>query len=276
MKSDREIAEMLAAFDLTGSLRAAGEIVGCDHKTVARYVRRRDAGLAADGGRLTDPYRDKIVELVARSNGRISARQVHRRVSALGFTGSERTIRAAVAAVKSRLAGPAEDLHWTPEPGLWMEFDWIRGPVVAGRPTSLWIAWLSWSRFRVILPSWGRSVAATAHCLDTTLRRFGGVPSHAVIGSDRAVCSGLDAIGRHYGVDIRHHAPAPGAVIAPDDRLLVRPELPAFLRFGELEAWCARLCAEHNGEVGPDRDRSCVELLLAERARLRRLPAHAY
>ena len=268
MKSDREIAEMLAAFDLTGSLRAAGEIAGCDHKTVARYVKRREAGLAADAGRrLTDPYRDTIVELVAHSNGRISAQQVHRRVRALGFTGSERTIRAAVAAAKSRLADG--DLRWAPEPGLWMEFDWLPGPVVAGRPTSLWIAWLAWSRFRVILPSWGRSVAATAHCLDTTLRRFGGVPTHAVIGSDRAECGGLQAIGQHYGVDVRRDAPVPGAVIAADDRLAVPLELPAFLRFGELEAWCARLCAEHNGEID-------AELLLAERATLRRLPAHAY
>ena len=36
--------EILAAFDLTGSLRAAAELVGCSHHTVAAHVAARDAG----------------------------------------------------------------------------------------------------------------------------------------------------------------------------------------------------------------------------------------
>ena len=35
---------MLEAFDLTGSLRAAAELAGCSHHTVARVVAARDAG----------------------------------------------------------------------------------------------------------------------------------------------------------------------------------------------------------------------------------------
>ena len=31
-------------YDLTGSLRDAGELAGCSHHTVARYVAARDAG----------------------------------------------------------------------------------------------------------------------------------------------------------------------------------------------------------------------------------------
>ena len=36
--------EILEAFDLTGSLRAAAELAGCSHHTVARLVAERDAG----------------------------------------------------------------------------------------------------------------------------------------------------------------------------------------------------------------------------------------
>ena len=38
LKSDEEIMEILEAFDLTGSLRAAAELAGCSHHTVARLV----------------------------------------------------------------------------------------------------------------------------------------------------------------------------------------------------------------------------------------------
>lgn len=38
MKFDGEIMEILAAYDLTGSLRATAELTGCSHHTVARHV----------------------------------------------------------------------------------------------------------------------------------------------------------------------------------------------------------------------------------------------
>jgi hypothetical protein len=34
--------EILEAFDLAGTLRGAAELAGCDHKTVAHWVRARD------------------------------------------------------------------------------------------------------------------------------------------------------------------------------------------------------------------------------------------
>jgi hypothetical protein len=33
MKNSEEVMEILEAFDLTGSLRGAAELAGCDHKT---------------------------------------------------------------------------------------------------------------------------------------------------------------------------------------------------------------------------------------------------
>ena len=66
------------------ALREAG------HPPVAREHRVRPI----------DEYLDKIEELVARSNGRVRADVVHQRLTAMGFTGGQRTTRRAVAEVK--------------------------------------------------------------------------------------------------------------------------------------------------------------------------------
>jgi molybdenum-dependent DNA-binding transcriptional regulator ModE len=47
LKIPGEVMEILEAFDATGSLRAAAELVGCDDKTVGHWVRAREA---AGGG----------------------------------------------------------------------------------------------------------------------------------------------------------------------------------------------------------------------------------
>ena len=73
--------EILEAFDLTGGLRAAAALAGCDHKTVAHYVALRDAGLSADErprrAMAIDPFLDKIEEWVDRSQGLIRADVAH-------------------------------------------------------------------------------------------------------------------------------------------------------------------------------------------------------
>jgi hypothetical protein len=68
-KSDKEIMEILEAFDLTRCAWSAAQLVGCDPQTVAAYVARRDAGLAPFSRlrrqRLVDPFLAKVEELVA-------------------------------------------------------------------------------------------------------------------------------------------------------------------------------------------------------------------
>lgn len=44
MRFDGEMMGIFAAYDLTGSLRAAAGLTGCSHHTVARHVAARDAG----------------------------------------------------------------------------------------------------------------------------------------------------------------------------------------------------------------------------------------
>jgi hypothetical protein len=124
VKSAEEIMNMLDAFDLTGSLRDAGELAGVSHHTVARYVAVRESGLAVRGVRrpmLIDEFLPKVEEWVERSNGKVRADVAHDKLVALGFTGSERTTRRAVAAVKKnyRLGRVRVHRRWVTEPGQW-------------------------------------------------------------------------------------------------------------------------------------------------------------
>ena len=96
---------ILEAYDLTGSLRDAGELAGCSHHTVARYVRAREEGRLVPGASalrpgVIDAFLPKLEELVERSKGKIRADVAHEKITAMGYAGSERTTRRAVARLK--------------------------------------------------------------------------------------------------------------------------------------------------------------------------------
>jgi transposase len=299
VKRDEEIVEILEAYDLTGSYRAAAELAGCDHHTVARYVALREAGqppvAREHRARPIDEYLDKIEELVARSNGRVRADVVHARITAMGFTGGERTTRRAVAEVKARQrAGQRRVFRpWVAEPGLWMQWDWGEGPRVAGRRTSLWCAWLAWSRFRVVLATWDHTLPTIVACLDATLRRIGGVPTYALTDNERTVSTDhvagiavrhpeIVAVGRHYGMTIRTCVPADPqskggseATVRIAKADLVPTEanlLGEYRTFAQLETACREFCEQVNARVHRETRRAPAEALAEERARLHPLP----
>lgn len=103
-KHDREIVEILEAYDLTRCMRSAAALTGVDAKTVARYVAIRDNGgdpfERVRRPKVTDPFIDKIEELVGKSQGHIRADVVHLRLTAMGYAGTERSTRRAVALAK--------------------------------------------------------------------------------------------------------------------------------------------------------------------------------
>ncbi len=159
LKSAEEIMEILDAYDLTGSLRAAATLAGCSHHTVKGYVEGRAAGGAppqepARRSQLIDDYLDKVEEWVDRSKGKVRADRVHAKLVWLGYAGSERTTRRAVAQAKAAWRVGHRRVHrpWVTEPGMWLQYDYGDGPLVDGVKTVLFVAWLAWSRFRVVLP----------------------------------------------------------------------------------------------------------------------------
>jgi len=183
LKSDGEMMEILAAYDLTGSVRSAGVLVGCSHHTVAAHVAARDAGRAvgtpARRPQITDPFLDKIEEWVEASKGRIRADKAHEKLVALGYGGSDRSTRRAVAEVKAafRLGHARVHRPWVTEPGMWLQYDFGDGPTVEGRATVLFVAWLAWCRFRVVIALRDRTQPSVIAALDRTFRLVGGVPT---------------------------------------------------------------------------------------------------
>jgi transposase len=217
--------EILAAYDLTGSVRSAAVLVGCSHHTVAAHVAARDAGRPvgdlARRPQVTDPYLDKIEEWVEASKGRIRADKAHEKLLALGYGGSDRSTRRAVAGVKAayRLGHARVHRPWVTELGMWLQYDFGDGPVVDGVKTVLFVAWLAWSRFRVVIALRDRTQPSVIAALDRTFRLLGGVPTYVLTDNEKTVTTEHVAgvpvrnretvsFGRHYGVTVLTCQPA--------------------------------------------------------------------
>jgi transposase len=300
LKNPEEVMEILEAFDLTGTLRGAAELAGCDHKTVAHWVRARDeagGGLPVSVRRRprVDEFAEKIEEWVDRSRGRIRADVAHQRLVAMGYQGSERTTRRAIAEAKRRWRAEhgRRTRPWTVEPGLWMQWDYGDGPKVAGRSTVLFCAWLAWSRFRVVVPLWDRTMPSVVMALDRALRAFGGAPTYALTDNERTVSIDqicgvavrnpqVVSVGRHYGLSIATCVPADPQSkggseatvrVAKADLVPTEHNLRAgYEDFAELEAACAEFCDRVNTREHRITRRAPAVMLTEERARLHRLP----
>lgn len=302
-KSDREIMEILEAFDLTRCAHSAAELAGCDPKTVAGYVARRDGGrdplARLRRPRLIDPYLEKVEELVDRSNAKVRADKVHERIVAMGFCGDERTTRRAVAEAKKawRTGHRRRFRPWVPEPGMWLQFDWGEGPRIGGRRTNLFCAWVAWSRFRVVIPTWDRTQGTLLGCLDATLRRVGGVPTYLLTDNEKTVTvehvAGVPirhpvmvAAGRHYGCVVQTCVPydpetkgGSEATVKIAKRDLVPTEanlLDDYASFAELVEACEAFCEKVNHRRHRETGRAPVDMLGEERAHLHVMPAEPY
>jgi transposase len=304
LKNAEEAMEILEAYDLTGTLRGAAALAGCDHKTVGRLVRAREA--AAGGLPVpvrprprVDRFTEKIEEWVDRSRGRFRADVAHQRLVAMGYMGSERTTRRAVAEAKRRwrVAHGRRTRPWVTEPGLWMQWDYGDGPRVAGRATVLLCAWLAWSRFRVVVPLWDRTMASVVMGLDRALRAFGGAPTYALTDNEKTVSVDhvcgiavrnpqIVSVARHYGVTIATCVPADPESKGGSEATvrIARADLvptdcnlrAAYESFAELDAECVAFCARVNAREHRITRRAPAEMLAEERARLHPLPAVAH
>ena len=291
--------EILAAYDLTGSVRSAAVLVGCSHHTVAAHVAARDAGRPvgdlARRPRVTDPYLDKIEEWVEASKGRIRADKAHEKLLALGYGGSDRSTRRAVAGVKAayRLGHVRVHRPWITEPGMWLQYDFGDGPKVEGRATVLFVAWLAWSRFRVVIPLRDRTQPSVIAALDRTFRLLGGAPTFVLTDNEKTVTvehvAGVPvrnretvSFGRHYGVAVLTCQPADPASkggveasvkVAKADLVPKDTNLrDQYGSFAELEAACEAFMKEVNHRVHRVTRRVPVEMLAEERTRLHRVP----
>ena len=292
---------ILEAYDLTGSLRDAGELAGCSHHTVARYVRAREEGRLVPGAAsrrpgVIDGFLPKLEELVERSKGKIRADVAHEKITAMGFTGSERTTRRAVARLKKAWHSGRRRVFrpWVPEPGMWAQYDFGDGPAVNGAATVLFCLWLAWCRFRVVIPLLDKTQASVWASVDTALRRIGGVPSYLLTDNEKTVTvehvagipvrnQGAVEFGLHYGLTVATCVPYDPASKGGSEstvKLAKADLVPAdanlleeYASFAALEAACAAFCEQVNARPHRVTRRAPAEMLADERPRLHLVPA---
>lgn len=288
--------EILDAYDLTGSLRDAAELAGCSHHTVKRYVTARDqAGTPPQGpakrAQVIDAYLDKVEEWVDRSKGKVRADMVHAKLVWLGYTGSERTTRRAVADVKAAYRIGHRRVHrpWITEPGMWLQYDYGDGPLVDGVKTVLFVAWVAWSRFRVVLPLRDKTLPSVFAALDVTFRRIGGVPTYVLTDNEKTVTvehiAGIPVRNpqlvewaRHYAVTVHTCVPADPASkggteasvkLAKADLVPTSVNLrDAYASFADLEAACLAFCDLVNTRPHRITRRPPADMLAEEKLRL--------
>ena len=300
MKRPEEAMEILEAYDVTGSLRGAAALAGCDHKTVARLVAARDAAggglpVRARSRPLVDPFAEKIDELVVRSRARIRADKAHGVLVAMGYEGSYRTTRRAVAEAKRRWQQKhgRRTRPWIPQPGLWLQWDYGDGPMVCGVRAVLFCAWLASSRFRVVVPLRDKTMPSVVIGLDRTLRLIDGVPTYALTDNEKTVtvehvCGiavrnpTMVEVSRHYGLTVATCEPADPqskggseatvkiakADLVPTDHNL-REE---YADWRALEQACQEFMADVNTRPHRSTRQPPVILLAEEHEHLHRLP----
>ena len=291
---------ILEAYDLTGSLRDAAELAGCSHHTVARYVAEREQGrpvpdAPARRAGVTGPFLEKLEELVDRSQGKIRADVAHEKITAMGYAGSERTTRRAVAGIKRAYFAGRRRVHrpWIPEPGMWAQYDFGDGPLIGQVKTTLFCLWLAWSRYRVVIPLLDRTWPSVAGAVDVALRRAGGCPAYLLTDNEKTVTvehvAGLPVrnpaavqLGRHYGLTIATCVPydpaskggsestvkVAKADLVPADANL----LPEYGSFAGLERACLAFCEQVNARPHRVTRRPPAQMLAEEQARLHPVP----
>lgn len=141
---------------------------------------------------------------------------------------------------------------------------------MAGRRTSLFCAWLAWSRYRLVIPTWDQTLPTLVACIDQTLRRLGGAPTYLLTDNPRTVTAEhvagipirhpeMVAVARHYGCKVEtcvaYDPESKGGVeatvrVAKADLVPTSANLlGAYDTFAELQVACESFCERVNARA---------------------------
>ena len=159
------------------------------------------------------------------------------------------------------------------------------------------VAWLAWSRFRVVIALRDKTQPSVIAALDRSFRMVGGAPTYVLTDNEKTVTvehvAGVPvrnretvSFGRHYGVTMLTCQPADPASkggseasvkvakadLVPTDTNL-RDQYGSFV---ELEQACEAFMVEVNGRVHRITRRVPAQMLAEEQARLHRVPDEAH
>jgi hypothetical protein len=169
--------------------------------------------------------------------------------------------------------------------------------MLAGQRVVLFVAWLAWSRFRVVVPLRDRTMPSVIAALDATFRRIGGAPTFALTDNEKTVTDRhiagiavrnpqIVAVGHYYGLTIATCVPADPeskggsestvrlakADLVPTEHNL----LAGYESWGELVAACDAFMDTVNGRVHRATGERPVDRLEIERGHLHAVPADPF
>ena len=195
LKTAEEVMEILEAFDVTGTLRGAAELAGCDHKTVAHWVRAREEA----GGGLpvsvrprprVDAFAEKIEEWVDRSRGQDPRR---RRASASWSRWAIWARSARRAARSPRRSGAGAPStggargRGSPSRGCGCSGTTATGRRSPGARRCCSARGWRGAGSGSCCALWDRTMPSVVMALDRALRAFGGAPTYALTDNERTV-----------------------------------------------------------------------------------------
>jgi hypothetical protein len=161
----------------------------------------------------------------------------------------------------------------------------------------LFCAWLAWSRYRLVIPTFDQTLGTLVACIDQTLRRLGGAPTYLLTDNAKTVTvehvAGIAirhpqmvAVGRHYGCTVAtcvaYDPESKGGVeatvkLAKADLVPTSANLlPAYDHFAELVAACERFCERINAREHRQTRQVPLVRLATERAHLHVLPVEPH
>lgn len=179
------------------------------------------------------------------------------------------------------------------EPGRWVQYDFGDGPIVQGRKTVLFVAWLAWSRYRVVYALPDKTASTVYAALDRLFRQLKGVPTYVLTDNEKMITTSHVAgvpvrnakaadFGRQYGTTILTCAPADPASkggveaavkLAKADivptAMNLRSEYDSFV---EVEKACADFTETINTKVHAAWKKIPAEQLVIEQRRLHVVP----
>lgn len=283
--------EIITAYQELGSYRAAAKLCGTTDKTAKQVVERQQQGeltyrTPPRPAHNTDAVRDLIHQRVAATDGRITAKRLLPRARTMGYTGSARNFRRAVAAVKAQWKQHRRVYRpWVPNAGEHLVIDWgEEGPL------RIFCAVLAWSRYRFVRFASNQRRETTLRLLAECFEEMGGVP--AVVLADRMGCLKAGTVANvvvphpEYVRFAAHFGFRPDFCEAADPESKgVVENLVGYAKRDLVipaDGWCspeagngdaAAWCAEVNGAVHSEIQAVPALRLVAEKELLRPLPS---
>lgn len=183
---------MKAMYQLNHNYTATARAYGVAIDTVRKYVNMSESEIQAGRkkqARKIDPFLEFIEQQVLLSKGYIQARALMERLVVMGYTGSERTLQRAVKECKEAYYEKIRRIYKPviATPGSWVQYDYGDGPVIGGKKTVLFVAWLPWSKYRFVMPLWDKTMPSVTGAIETMFRHLGGVPERVLTDNERTV-----------------------------------------------------------------------------------------